>query len=151
MGGGRHGRPTVLRPTLTVLDRKKPWQMCRVLLPIPKGLCPSAQGCRNAATLGKMHQIIQPQRGLRLRVIAGHSQPKKVKPSTEIENDCATRWSQPRWGCRIGRLTQGSRTAATLGCRAKSRGDFQSSTGAILIAAGFPPWMLRRGPPGVAI
>src|SRR5438270_3689228 len=51
----------------------------------PKAFRPSAQGCREAATLGQMdHQPIQPQRGCAIRAL--RPAPNPPSPPTEISN-----------------------------------------------------------------
>jgi hypothetical protein len=65
-------------------------------LPIPKGLCPKAQGCEERATLGN-------------RSFAD-TNPNGVATCFAVEGP------QPRWGCASrGRSTQGSSFLTTLG------------------------------------
>jgi hypothetical protein len=69
----------------------------------PEGIVPFSPGLPQRGYPGKEAPNHPTPTGLCLRVIAVvHGQAKMVKPSTEIEKDSATRWSQPRWGCRIG-------------------------------------------------
>ena len=105
---------------------------------IPKGLRPSAQGCRNAERVeNRIHNpkgITSfspglPQRGYPGKRIQNKSNPNGVAPRSQsvdqipsgiIEHLCR---NPVGVGGLFGRLTQGSRVATTLGWRAKSRWD----------------------------
>jgi len=71
-------------------------------LAIPKGLCPSAQGCEERATLGNRADSTQPHRGFG---------PLATPDATPL--GLITRWLQP----------QGSSLLATLGFASESRWD----------------------------
>ena len=78
----------------------------RACFPIPKGLCHSAQGCEERATLGTSAEDFPTLKGLR----------HEIRPEP-----------QPRWGWPdFSRLTQGSSCLATLGFKPESRWDSAS-------------------------
>ena len=102
------------RRSFPVSVRKRPnssAMACHVRLKksAPTGLCPKAQGCRNAATLG--NRSTNRPTATRLRLIRSRSR--------------GWPWPQRRWRCFYFRTcTQGRRCTPTLGWGTQSRWDW---------------------------